>query len=127
MDILKTIDKVIMVFMIATSDGYDWKTKEGYCVLQSDMEQIIGLLRYENQESVKKNCNGVLIFKMERECNYFHSRGVKFRFYFSTQKEKNTLFPENSEKEICVKVVIEHISPLPVEQIDRLIKEIKEK
>ena len=108
-NILTTTLLTIPLYAKTSIEGIKY-TKEGYCIVESHIQQYIGLKRFKTEESFKKNCKGKMIFKYKKnKCRWFTMKDMKFDIFISDGKKKKEKFRIGERKELCRNIVIEEI------------------
>lgn len=93
----------------------DYYSKEGYCVVTSQIQKYIGLKRFKDISSFKNICKGKMIFKYkEDKCRWFTMKGMKFNIKISGGNNKKEIFRIGGRKEFCSNKVIEEIIDINV-------------
>lgn len=88
----------------------DYYTKEGYCVVESQIQKYIGLKRFKTKESFINICNGKMIFKYEtNKCRWFTMKDMKFNILISTKNDKKQKVKIRERIELCGKEIIEEL------------------
>ncbi|QKF83425.1 hypothetical protein [Halarcobacter ebronensis] len=87
----------------------DYFTKEGFCVVETKEQKILGLTRFNTKKEFQKSCNSKMIFKYKEDrCRYFTMKSMKFNIYIEDRDQK-TLFRVGEIREVCGKTIIEEI------------------
>lgn len=84
-------------------------TKNGYCIVTSQLLKYKGLIVFNSKEEFKKKCNGKMIFKYKNyKCRWFSMKRMKFNIFIGNGNTKE-LFRIGKRKEICSKEVVEEL------------------
>ena len=87
-------------------DGY---TKEGYCLVSTKKQRVMGLLRFANAEQFSRSCRGVMVFRFpDPGCRYFHSEGMAFDIRIRDAHSEQFL-PPGKRILMCGKQVVERL------------------
>lgn len=90
----------------------DYYTKEGFCVVETEGQRFLGLLRFNSNKEFISMCKGKMIFKYENDnCRFFTMKNMKFDIYIKEKNKKN-LFKINEIKQVCGKTIIEESTTL---------------
>jgi hypothetical protein len=89
-----------------TPDSY---TKNGFCIVTSQLLKHKGLTIFTRKEEFNKKCNGKMIFQYKNhKCRWFSMKNMKFNIFIGNGKSK-VLFSIGQRKKICSKEVVEEI------------------
>lgn len=89
---------------IIEPDAY---SSEGYCIVRTFEQKVIGLNRFETPEAFRQKCNGKMIFEYDKDrCRMFISDKMHFAVLLSDQ-HGTYLLDRNSSQKVCGKTVIE--------------------
>lgn len=95
---------------IEDPDGY---TKEGYCVVTTVDQILLGLSRFHSEKAFAEKCNGKMIFRFGKTfCTMFVSYRMHFPVLLSDQNG-TYYFDVNSSKEVCGKTITEELVKQP--------------
>ncbi len=107
---LLTLLIIITPIYSNTNIEADYYTKEGYCVVKSQIQKYIGLKRFKTEEDFKNHCNGKMIFKYKEDrCRWFSMKEMRFNILISDGKNKKRVFKIGERIEMCTNVIIEEI------------------
>ena len=85
-------------------DSYNYL---GNCVVKSEEQKYLGLLRFNNIDEFNDQCKGRMIFLYsEDKCRIFTMKNMKFDIYIEDKHSKR-LFKINEEIEVCGKKIVE--------------------
>lgn len=108
--LLLIISQIITPIYSKTNIEADSYTKEGYCVVSSQIQKYIGLKRFKTEEAFINKCKGKMLFKYKEDrCRWFSMKDMKFNIIISDGKNKKSLFKIGERKELCTNIVIEEV------------------
>ncbi len=92
---------------LETSMEPDAYSSEGYCIVRTFEQKVLGLNRFKTPEAFQQKCNGKMIFEYEEErCRFFISNKMHFAVLLSDQ-HGTYLLDRNSSHKACGKSITE--------------------
>lgn len=100
---------IALFFSSCVNNQINHYTKEGYCIVKSKKQMILGLNRFDTKEQFLRTCKGKMLFIFDDfQCNTFTMKNMKFDIYIENEIKKTHL--KRKEKiHICGKIIIESI------------------
>jgi hypothetical protein len=101
-----TLELLFATDQIKDPDAY---SLEGYCIVNTIDQIVLGLDRFTTEEEFIKKCNGKMIFEFGQYiCTNFISYGMHFPIQLN-DFNKTYFLDINSSQKICAKRVIEEL------------------
>ena len=103
---------IFLLALLSTSNQIkdpDAYSPEGYCIVNTVDQIVLGLNRFMTEKEFIEKCNGKMIFEFGRyTCTTFISYGMRFPIQLNNLS-KTYLLDINSSKKICGTTIIEEL------------------